>query len=708
MVSGNLAMMIRIAADIENLKRDLAEGKVAIQSTATSMRSIGDSTNHATASTMNWKSALLGAANAFGIAFSVQAVVAFAGRVMDTASAIHDMSLKLGISAEATQGFKFAAEQAGSSLGAVGTALNRMNLELAQGDRSTIEALKAAGLRFEDIRAMKPEDAFLAITDAIAKIPDPMEQVRIGTALMGKGFSELLPAIKEGLRETADEVSKFSNETIKSLEQAQDAWSKLGNHVTIITGTMIAKYMDYVNLWKGAAGAFTGADAPKLPSAPAAGGSKPLGPLTLSDAEIAAISAGYDQVRAGLDKVGKSATTTAKSAKEFHLALSNDMIPVVRQLGVEVAVVAPKIDEWGKELEIVSGIPFGSKIGEQIAIIPPAVMEANRSFDILMSSIQGLLGLFGNFGHSVNGIINNLRTASEANKQFGGSAGIASGMFSASSSNAQKWASGVQSAGAVVGGAMSVWSATADSANKSQAALTGAMTGAKAGAAFGPWGLAVGAAAGAVVGLIHQLSAGRRAVKDFAASFGGFDDLRTKLLVLGDEGERLWIKLTQQTGKGDKAGAQKVIEEINKALEEHNRLQEDVITMTEEGAVATIETASQAQAALDELGISLTENVKEWEAWGASVRGVIDGLASGIRAMPLPTGGAPSGAAPMAAGGDFLVTRPTLFLAGEAGPERATFTPGGGRGGNQPITTVVKVVLDRRVLVEALAETVLT
>jgi hypothetical protein len=36
----------------------------------------------------------------------------------------------------------------------------------------------------------------------------------------------------------------------------------------------------------------------------------------------------------------------------------------------------------------------------------------------------------------------------------------------------------------------------------------------------------------------------------------------------------------------------------------------------------------------------------------------------------------------MAAGGDFLVTQPTLFLAGEAGPERATFTPQGGIGGD--------------------------
>jgi TP901 family phage tail tape measure protein len=44
---------------------------------------------------------------------------------------------------------------------------------------------------------------------------------------------------------------------------------------------------------------------------------------------------------------------------------------------------------------------------------------------------------------------------------------------------------------------------------------------------------------------------------------------------------------------------------------------------------------------------------------------------------------------PMAEGGDFMVTRPTLFLAGEAGPERATFTPmgkGGGSGSGEGLT----------------------
>lgn len=54
----------------------------------------------------------------------------------------------------------------------------------------------------------------------------------------------------------------------------------------------------------------------------------------------------------------------------------------------------------------------------------------------------------------------------------------------------------------------------------------------------------------------------------------------------------------------------------------------------------------------------------------------------------------------MASGGDFMVNRPTLFLAGEAGPERATFTRAGGRnyhgGGNTVVVQVGGNVVSER------------
>jgi len=56
------------------------------------------------------------------------------------------------------------------------------------------------------------------------------------------------------------------------------------------------------------------------------------------------------------------------------------------------------------------------------------------------------------------------------------------------------------------------------------------------------------------------------------------------------------------------------------------------------------------------------------------------------------SGGGQGGGSPQALGGDYWVTKPTLFLAGEAGPEQATFTPGGRRPGNAGSSSVSIVV----------------
>lgn len=56
-----------------------------------------------------------------------------------------------------------------------------------------------------------------------------------------------------------------------------------------------------------------------------------------------------------------------------------------------------------------------------------------------------------------------------------------------------------------------------------------------------------------------------------------------------------------------------------------------------------------------------------------------------------------------ATGGDYMVTRPTLFLAGEAGPERATFSPMGSSGGGGG-AQVIQLVVSGRVLAEVVAD----
>lgn len=90
----------------------------------------------------------------------------------------------------------------------------------------------------------------------------------------------------------------------------------------------------------------------------------------------------------------------------------------------------------------------------------------------------------------------------------------------------------------------------------------------------GPMGKAIGSSLGSLVGPVIKKffgSAGRDAVKEFAATFGGsnggFDNLHKKLGELGAQGEQLWIKLTQGVGKNNPQEAAAVIDQITKALD---------------------------------------------------------------------------------------------------------------------------------------------
>jgi hypothetical protein len=94
---------------------------------------------------------------------------------------------------------------------------------------------------------MRPEDAFLAIADALAKVDNPMERVRLGTELMGRGFAELGPAIQDGLRNLVEGANKMSTETVRRLAEAEDAWAKFRNKLVIISGEILARIAGFID-----------------------------------------------------------------------------------------------------------------------------------------------------------------------------------------------------------------------------------------------------------------------------------------------------------------------------------------------------------------------------------------------------------------------------------------------------------------------------
>lgn len=181
-------------------------------------------------------SGLKGAAGLVGVAFTAGAVINFTGKVFDAASAIHDQAIALDYSAEAFQRNAYAAKQSGSSQEAFVKSAGILNDKIGTGDKSTVAALTAVGMKLSDLRAMKPEETWLTLTTAVAGIEDPYRRAQVGQDLFGKGFKELLPGMIEGYDKLGAAATVMSNKTVERLEAAQDKWDAFWNSIVIHSG----------------------------------------------------------------------------------------------------------------------------------------------------------------------------------------------------------------------------------------------------------------------------------------------------------------------------------------------------------------------------------------------------------------------------------------------------------------------------------------
>jgi hypothetical protein len=176
------------------------------------------------------KSSISGFRNLMVTQFAVQHIQQFVGEVVAMGSEIQDMSDRMGVGVEAAQELKYAITQTGGSLGDATTAINKMNDSLTEGKKGTLTALGKMNLQIDDLRRMKPEDAFEKIAEAIHDIPDPMEQTQAAMELFGKSGAKWLPAIRQGMGELRDEAQKMgqvlSKDDVAALDEFGDKYDQ--------------------------------------------------------------------------------------------------------------------------------------------------------------------------------------------------------------------------------------------------------------------------------------------------------------------------------------------------------------------------------------------------------------------------------------------------------------------------------------------------
>ena len=121
----------------------------------------------------------------------------------DAADAVVDTAGRIGVATDSLQRFRYVAQLSGSSVETADAGLERFAKGLSAARAGTGEALaplQAMGVRLTDARgkARSMEDVLLDVSDAMAKIPNEQDRLRVSSALFGKGNQALVTSLEQG------------------------------------------------------------------------------------------------------------------------------------------------------------------------------------------------------------------------------------------------------------------------------------------------------------------------------------------------------------------------------------------------------------------------------------------------------------------------------------------------------------------------------
>jgi hypothetical protein len=591
-------------------------------------------------------------AAAVGIAFSAEAilggVISLGKEAFSTAGKIQDLSEKIGISAEEVQRFAYAAGQSGGTIEDVTAAIFKMNQKLAEGDKSTIHALTDLNLKLADLRQMSPGQAFETIADAIGKIENPMVRARLEMELLGKAGGALGAAIAAGFSKTTDAATVMANDTVRRLAEAEDAWTNLRNKVVTVTGEIIAASMRGAEEARRDWGTFlrdlgeTGNLGFAFAAAAERGKTRGRGDINLPAGGGA--TAGAAEL-ARLAQEREAAARKAQAAADKQKAADEKIFQGMRQFSAELE---KRDTNMARSLQGLQKYVQEHRVAAEVisATIPAEVSRQWTDWDARVRENTASLKLWG----KVAGDDLNAKAAEAARILKIAKAELdkwRDGVMEAIATT-RDWAEQLDRSARAIGSLFEVFGKKVpetmnhfiESFSEARVAMDGFMRGMRGD--LSGWVEGVVASIKSVkawwqglMGLFDRRG-GRDMVVDFAESLGGFDALQKQLEALGEEGARLWIKLTQGTDRGNKDQAKKNIEEVEEALRKHKEATGDVTEATEEQARATIETASEAERAMKALEPLLKANEDQWRAWGDVVNSQLDRVATALKSLALP------------------------------------------------------------------------
>lgn len=186
-----------------------------------------------------------GPAAAAGMAIAAVGVgfAAAMKKSIDFADNINDLSLRLGVSTEQLSVLSLYAEQSGTDIETLASAMGKLGVKISEGDKN----LKKYG-----VTAGTADEALFQLADKIAATEDPMMRLKIATDAFGKSGQQMLPLLVQGgaaLREMAGAAPVVSAEMAAASDAINDKFAEMESRALGIGLGIAEKIIPQIEIW---------------------------------------------------------------------------------------------------------------------------------------------------------------------------------------------------------------------------------------------------------------------------------------------------------------------------------------------------------------------------------------------------------------------------------------------------------------------------
>jgi hypothetical protein len=179
-----------------------------------------------------------------GAALAVERVFEYGKRIVETGEQLKNLSTTTGISVEALDQLKGAAEDNGVQFDALTVGLKKftVNLALAQaGVPKALAGFQAAGIEQATLKTLSASEALYLLSDRLSKFDEPAKKAAVSAAVFGRGVGvDMARAIGNGREELEKLGSGFTTDFAEKAKQVADTFKELGREANKLSVSMIS------------------------------------------------------------------------------------------------------------------------------------------------------------------------------------------------------------------------------------------------------------------------------------------------------------------------------------------------------------------------------------------------------------------------------------------------------------------------------------